>query len=709
MRILKMLGEGLYLIEFAEGMGALQTHFTEFTTTGMAELWVRSAGTIDLIDNRTGVTSTRPQVEEVPAPDERELAVRRALTARVGGQTSIATALALALPQRSEGAEELVLAAGFGSDAGARALAVKVLSRAESRRTDRAGPLVSAVSDGLDIGDLRRLLEIPEVREIAKRDDREVLVRASELGASDPWLAELRSLLAPIGITPDGTDDAGRTLLHHAATNEDQVTRIGHLVRSGASLDAMDPRGLTPLHLAAAAGRWRAVDTLVERGAKVDAADAVGATPLMLAAAAGHDSVVRELLEARASVAATDGAGRTALHHAALGGSLACIEELVRAGASPKAKDAQGLLPSSLATAPIGALVRWRDPLPAEFAGKAKVLCPDLSMWAVEKQGNSVFVVRHGALGVDAVATCSVEAEFEGLIGIGPSMEALVCVVGLGNRREVTLIDRSGAVRWRAPFKDRYPRAAFGEDGAVLIWTDEEAQMRDAAGALRWERKLDGKDSWGYGDLSSAVVMEGGRAIVALRARLRCLDELGNTLWEKDSVAEGWANNPTARFGMLSRGVDGFVLAWFNDGFHEDSLVRIDSNGVPAWRKRLDRPLSPAIGLPMGRVVACGRDGAVCIDSQGKQLWFLKGQFDTGVSSSKCGTFLREYGGGESLVHVDHESGMTTSLEGWGALLNGTSRHRLSYGDDGMLRAIDDDELVVVDANALRRLAAKPR
>jgi ankyrin repeat protein len=56
------------------------------------------------------------------------------------------------------------------------------------------------------------------------------------------------------------------------------------------------PQARTALHWAAATGCWKRTGMLVEAGAAVYAADHEGMTPLHLAAAAGRDRVVALLL-----------------------------------------------------------------------------------------------------------------------------------------------------------------------------------------------------------------------------------------------------------------------------------------------------------------------------------------------------------------------------------------------------------------------------
>ena len=73
----------------------------------------------------------------------------------------------------------------------------------------------------------------------------------------------------------------------------------------------------TALHAAAYYGMLPHVDLLLERGADVNStANPKGMTPLILAAMAGHDDVVARLLAAGASPGAKDKRGRTALAYA---------------------------------------------------------------------------------------------------------------------------------------------------------------------------------------------------------------------------------------------------------------------------------------------------------------------------------------------------------------------------------------------------------
>jgi ankyrin repeat protein len=81
-------------------------------------------------------------------------------------------------------------------------------------------------------------------------------------------------------------------------------------------LEARDPDGCTPLHVASSAGNSIASQLLIDAGADVDATDIDGATPLHKACANGHITTILVLLRAGAKRTSTDNAGRTPLHYA---------------------------------------------------------------------------------------------------------------------------------------------------------------------------------------------------------------------------------------------------------------------------------------------------------------------------------------------------------------------------------------------------------
>lgn len=115
------------------------------------------------------------------------------------------------------------------------------------------------------------------------------------------------SLLLANGASVNATDHRGRTPLHVACESCHNDSRGGgdsdvallecieHLLSSGALEDARDAKGQTPLHLSALAGNLSAAQALLAAGATVVADDA-GNSPLHLAAAQGNSDILQLLV-----------------------------------------------------------------------------------------------------------------------------------------------------------------------------------------------------------------------------------------------------------------------------------------------------------------------------------------------------------------------------------------------------------------------------
>lgn len=84
------------------------------------------------------------------------------------------------------------------------------------------------------------------------------------------------------------------------AAKDNDVATLRALRDGGADLDARDPRGYSPLMLAAYAGHVEALDWLIAEGADPNTTDHAGNTPLMGAAFKGNIAVVERLLAAGA-------------------------------------------------------------------------------------------------------------------------------------------------------------------------------------------------------------------------------------------------------------------------------------------------------------------------------------------------------------------------------------------------------------------------
>lgn len=207
-----------------------------------------------------------------------------------------------------------------------------------------------------------------------------VLAVALGLGASAGVSAQVPPLAAEV-LAYDG--------LHRAAWHGD-LPKLKALIASGASLDARDPRGRTPLHVATYARQRDAVKLLAKAGANLDlleddrydavtiaaVADDVATLSLLLslgakagqttsrydgtaliaAAHLGHDEVVRRLIAAGAPLDHVNNLHWTATIESIVLGDggprhQRTLAALIDAGANLKLTDRQGNTPLQLARA----------------------------------------------------------------------------------------------------------------------------------------------------------------------------------------------------------------------------------------------------------------------------------------------------------------------------------------------------------------------
>jgi len=146
-----------------------------------------------------------------------------------------------------------------------------------------------------------------------------------------------RDRLLHLGLSPWVPRRLGESPLMLAWRSE-QVAEV--LLASGAEIDARDPYGRTPLHLAALEDSVAVAELLLASGADVDARDAAGGTPLQSATVLDSVTVAELLLASGADVDARDAAGDTPLHRAAFNRSVEVAELLLASGADVDAKNA---------------------------------------------------------------------------------------------------------------------------------------------------------------------------------------------------------------------------------------------------------------------------------------------------------------------------------------------------------------------------------
>lgn len=133
------------------------------------------------------------------------------------------------------------------------------------------------------------------------------------------------------------------------AAGEGQVNTVAQLLKSGTNPNALNQKGITPLHSAAEKGHLKIVKLLVDQyGANVNFQIPVnsscchGWTALMIAAAEGHREVVQYLLSKGANPNLRNRHGRTALMFPVNYRFLAIAKLLIDKGADPNAVDEQG-------------------------------------------------------------------------------------------------------------------------------------------------------------------------------------------------------------------------------------------------------------------------------------------------------------------------------------------------------------------------------
>lgn len=117
------------------------------------------------------------------------------------------------------------------------------------------------------------------------------------------------------------------------------------LIKAGSNVNQQDADGDTPLHLAI---RNDSLDAktilfLLKTGrVKIEMQNKNGMTPLMVAAEAGRSDCIKMLLACKASVNAVDNKGNTALLWAVLNENARCAALLMEAGADPARKNHEG-------------------------------------------------------------------------------------------------------------------------------------------------------------------------------------------------------------------------------------------------------------------------------------------------------------------------------------------------------------------------------
>jgi ankyrin repeat protein len=157
------------------------------------------------------------------------------------------------------------------------------------------------------------------------------------LAAACGWSLEIVKLLAERRATIYATGVDNTTAMHCAA-NVSSVEMIRYFAALGVSVQSRSSNGAMPIHSAAqseGSESASAIETLVHLGASLDAQDTEGRTPLFIAAAQGHTEAVRVLLSLGSTFSIGSNLGDTPLSIAIENGHQA-IAALLRARKSTR-------------------------------------------------------------------------------------------------------------------------------------------------------------------------------------------------------------------------------------------------------------------------------------------------------------------------------------------------------------------------------------
>jgi ankyrin repeat protein len=156
--------------------------------------------------------------------------------------------------------------------------------------------------------------------------------------------SRIRALLAQ-RVDVDTPQIDGMTALHWATYHDDLET-VELLLRAGATVNATNRYGVTPLSLACTVGNGAMVERLLKAGADPNTSLPGGETPLMTAARTGTLASVKVLLSRGATVDGKDDRrGQTALMWAAAEGHADVVRELLAAGADFQTRLPSGFTP----------------------------------------------------------------------------------------------------------------------------------------------------------------------------------------------------------------------------------------------------------------------------------------------------------------------------------------------------------------------------
>ncbi|XP_025152532.1 nuclear factor NF-kappa-B p100 subunit isoform X2 [Harpegnathos saltator] len=157
--------------------------------------------------------------------------------------------------------------------------------------------------------------------------------------------SDITKVLLLLGADPNLSDHCGQMPLHNAVRFQETKECVDILLSAkDVNLEAYTDLGWTPLHLAAEAGSYHAVESLIKTGANINNVDmSYGRTVLHIAVEGGHRDIVEFLLKnTKINVNKKNLGGNTALHNAVVTPGAKAKEIcalLIKHGANPHIKN----------------------------------------------------------------------------------------------------------------------------------------------------------------------------------------------------------------------------------------------------------------------------------------------------------------------------------------------------------------------------------
>jgi ankyrin repeat protein len=167
--------------------------------------------------------------------------------------------------------------------------------------------------------------------DLIKADIQSYQLNSTLFSAAEMGCQELARTLLAAGASLEARDRLGATPLAHAA-RAGQRAMVELLLADGAPIDARDVAGSSALYLAAESERPATVALLLAKGADPDLPGRSGVTPLAAAAFNGNDRIVEQLLSHKAQPNVVDATGKAAMTYAAARGFVDIVQRLLDAG-----------------------------------------------------------------------------------------------------------------------------------------------------------------------------------------------------------------------------------------------------------------------------------------------------------------------------------------------------------------------------------------